>query len=535
MQFKLKNFYLSLFSAFLLGISWYLHLSIVAFFAFVPLLILEDNYSKSNDPKKKVKIFRFSYLTFLLWNIIVTWWIILVEFGKGGAVIAYVANALLMATVFLAFSNIKNRVNKSWAIWLLIPLWIAWEHLHTLWDLAWTWLTLGNVFAFNHNWIQWYEITGTSGGTLWILFVNILVFNTIKNYATLKIISKPVLKIAAAIILPILISYLILIIRKPLATSKKINVVVVQPNIDPYNDKFVMDFQPVFSRVIKLIKEKVTVKTDYLVLPETFITDVNGSLNEDHLEEMEYVIWFKDSILRKFPKLKIIVGASSALPYHNPHDVTATARMDKSSGIYYDEFNTALQISEGKTQVYHKSKLVPGIERMPFPALFKPLEKLAIEMGGTSGSLGTQSERTNFVDNKTGIKIAPVVCYESVFADYVAGYIRNGADFIFIVTNDGWWADSPGYVQHLNYARLRAIENRRQIARSANTGTSCFIDEFGNISEATKYWEESVIQKEMIPNKILTFFSRFGDLISYISVITTILILGFAVILRFKK
>ena len=297
---------------------------------------------------------------------------------------------------------------------------------------------------------------------------------------------------------------------------------MVQPNIDPYNEKFNSDYQPQFFKMLRLIKGKITQKTEYLVLPETFITGVHWfGVEEKGIENKEEIIWFKDSLIEKFPNLKIIVGASSYVIYENPKDVTATARKDPD-GIAFDCFNTAFQIDKKGVQIYHKSKLVPGSERMPFPALFKPLEKLALDMGGTTGSLGTQDKRVSFSGNDNSVGVAPVVCYESVFSDYVTEYVRAGATFIFIITNDGWWDDTPGYVHHLNYARLRAIENRRQIARSANTGVSCFIDEFGNITHATEYWKDAVIEKDIFSNKELTFFSRFGDLISYFSIIIAI-------------
>jgi apolipoprotein N-acyltransferase len=531
MSFKPNNFLLSLFSAALLSLSWYFGFTLLIFFSFVPLLFIEDYYSKQIQiPKRKLKQWGFFYITFFLWNILVTWWIVYASVG--GACMAIIANALLMSIVFLIFSNVKNRINKSWAIWFLIPIWIAFEHLHTLWDITWTWLTLGNVFAFHHQWVQWYEFTGTSGGTFWVLFTNILIFSTIKNYSSLKIISKPILKIATIIILPILASYLIIVFTKPLTNKNKCNVVVVQPNIDPYNDKFFLDYQSQFLKALNLIKGKVSTETDYLVFPETFITD---NLNEEVIKKEESIEWFKDSLISKYPNLKIIVGASSYYIYRDEKKISVTARIEQGIGKYVDFYNTALQIDTSSIQLYHKSKLVPGVELMPFPALLKPLEKLAINMGGTMGSLGMQKDRVNFSDGKNVIKIAPVICYESIFADYVTEYIRGGANFIFIITNDGWWENTPGHVQHLNYARLRAIENRRQIARSANTGISCFIDEFGNISEETKYWETAVIQKDMAPNFQLTFFSRFGDLISYISSVVAVLIVLFSSFLRFKK
>jgi apolipoprotein N-acyltransferase len=525
-----NNLFLALLSAVLLSAAWYPPFGILIFFAFVPLLVAENNISQQ-EGKRKLKVFRLALLTFILWNILVTWWIFLIQFGKPAAILAFVANGLLMAIVFLIYSNIKKRINKPWAAWLLVPVWIAWEYGHASWDLAWTWLTIGDCFAFNHLWIQWYEFTGTSGGTLWALFVNVLIFNVIKSNPSLKLYAKPVLKIAAAIILPVLLSYLIYAVRKPLAwQAKKAEVVIVQPNIDPYNAKFEDDFLIQFQKMLQLTKGKITSKTEYLVLPETFIVD---DVNEAAIDDDPSIALFQDSLLSKFPRLKIVVGASSFIYYRDKKDVTATARKDRE-GYYYDFFNTALQIDKRGVQVYHKSKLVPGAELMPFPALLKPLESLALDLGGTTGSLGLQKERTVFHGNDDSVGVAPVICYESVFSDYVTGYIKNGAGFIAIITNDGWWGDSPGYTQHLNYARLRAIENRRQIVRSANTGISCFLDEFGNISQPTAWWQEAVIKQDIVPSKNLTFFSRFGDLISYLSCLLTLSLLVFSVVQRFR-
>lgn len=535
MRSKIQLLGLSLLSALLLSISWYWHLSICIFFAFVPILFVEDRIASSDTLKPRLKLFGYAYLCFFTWNILVTWWVVYAS--AGGASLAFIANSFLMSAVFVLFSGIKKLLNKSWGIWLLIPLWIAWEHGHTLWDLTWTWLTVGNVFAFNTSWIQWYEYTGTSGGTLWVLATNIFIFQVLKNNSNLRIFSKPIFKIACFIILPILLSYVILV----LYTLKQANVtgrqetkqvVVVQPNIDPYNAKFSMDYQSQFLKVMGLIRGKITEETDFLVLPETFITD---DINESDLAVSEAVYWFRDSLIRRFPKLKIVTGGNTYVYYEDEKSNTATSRKDSRSGKNYDVFNSAVYIDQNKIEVYHKSKLVPGVEQMPFPALLKPLEGLAINMGGTMGSLGKQDKRSVFNNTVAHTSIAPVVCYESVYADYVTGYIRNGANFIFIITNDGWWQDTPGYIQHLNYARLRAIENRRQIARSANTGISCFIDEFGTVSEATKWWEEAVIEKNMRPINELTFFSRFGDLISYGSVFASILLILWSLFLRFKK
>jgi len=526
---KYRNLLLALSAGVLLSLSWYYNLSAFIFCAFVPLLLLEKYFSENRViPRRKLKMYGLVYIAFLIWNIGVTWWVYCVQFGKEGALMAFFANALLMTVVFITFSNIKNKVDASWGVWLLVPVWLAWEHLHTLWDLSWSWLNVGNVFSYHPNWVQWYEFTGASGGTIWVLIVNIMLFNFFSqpNFSYKRLITP-----LACIALPIGVSYYLLYSFKNNSGLKKCNMIIVQPNIDPYNEKFNSDFSIQFNKMLKQVRGKINEQTDFLVLPETFVSD---DINEEQILQEESIQLFKDSLLTKYPGLNIVTGINSYRFYRHGQQKSHTARLDKSSGLYYDYFNSAALLNIKGAQVYHKSKLVPGVELMPFPWLFKPFESLAIELGGTSGSLGTQETR-DALEGGNGIKVAPVICYESIYGDYCTGYIRNGAHFIFIVTNDGWWDNTPGHKQHLNYARLRAIENRRCIIRSANTGISAFIDETGNIHQPTKWWEEAVITDSMSPNSQLTFFSRSGDILSKLAVAVAIISLMYYWFLRFLK
>jgi apolipoprotein N-acyltransferase len=531
---KTPNLLLALISALLLSASWFEPFTILAFVAWVPLLMIEDNISLSETAKrKKLKLIGLVYFTFFVWNACVTWWIYFASLE--GACLAIFCNAILMTMVFMIWYNLKKRLHQSWAIWLLIPIWLGFEYGHTLWDLTWTWLTLGNVFANTHHWVQWYEFTGTSGGSLWILAVNILIFKLIKenNYA-LKAITKPIV----LVIVPILVSYIILNYRASFYKTKvgpnvSFNkTLLIQPNVDPYNDKFNTEPQVQLQNLVKQMGSKLDSTVDYLVLPETYLTE---NIYEGEESQSFSLRFLRDSILSKYPHLTIITGASTMYAYKPNETPSATANKFYQSDKYYDAFNTGMQIDQHSITSYHKSKLVPGVEKMPFPALFKPLEKLAINLGGTMGSLGTQEERTVFFSHNKTVGIAPVICYESVYPDYVGQYVRNGANLIFIITNDGWWENTPGHRQHLAYAKLRAIENRREIARCANTGISCFITPLGDIEQATTYWEQAMIEKNMTPNNDLTIFSRFGDLISYTSGILALLLLCWSQYLRFKK
>lgn len=520
-----KLFLLSVLGGALLFLAWPPHgFPVILFFAFIPLLWIEHQFSSEHRVRSKpVLLFGLSYLTFFIWNISTTWWIW--HASPGGAMMAILANSLIMTIIFFSFHIVKKRLATSplkfqTSNWLFVIFWLAFEHFHYRWELTWPWLTLGNAFAKNHTWIQWYEYTGTAGGSLWALILNVLCFEWLTGKTGRW---KP---IALLIVLPIIISFLIYYSFNNTTDSRNVNVVVVQPNIDPYSEKFHgMNFEEQLYKMLGLAKQKVDSLTDYLVFPETALTE---TIWENELEHTGSIKILKD-FLKKYPELKIVTGASTYYLFQKEEALSVTARKHGTSDAYFDVYNTALQIDNTNTiQVYHKSKLVPGVERMPYPALFGFLESFAIDLGGTAGSLGTQEERTAFDGGTT--KVAPVICYESVFGEYVCDYINNGASLIFIITNDGWWGNSPGYKQHLLYGRLRSIETRKCIARSANTGISCFIDERGNFSQLTKWWTPAVIKNTITVNQERTFYTKYGDIIGRISLCLLALTIVFVVI-----
>lgn len=525
---KASNFLLVTLSGLLLAASWFTPFTLLVFIGFVPLLVVTNSIHQSNSRKRSLKVWGFSYIAFFFWNLIATWWVY--NASLEGAIMAIVCNALLMSWVYLIWYRVERKIYGTLKFWLLIPLWIAFEYIHTLWDLTWPWLSLGNVFANTTSFIQWYEITGTSGGALWILVINILLVRLLLSDSKNP---KALLKPIAILILPILISFGILMLRNPQAT-KKLNVTVIQPNIDPYNTKFVLDFNSQLNQLHQqLLQSKINKATQLVVLPETFITE---DVRENDFQSSQQISNLLTLLKIHFPKASILTGASTYKVLSKNEKITSTARKFDGEDAYYDMYNTAIYIDTLKNfTFYHKSKLVPGVERMPFPGVFKYFEKYAIELGGTSGSLATQDERTVFNDSVYQIKLAPAVCYESVYGDFMCEYIREGAQVISIITNDGWWGNTPGHRQHLAYAKLRAIESRKQVIRSANTGISCFIDEMGTIQQPQPYWEFAVINQDVSFNSVKTIFVRFGDLISYASAVLAIIILAYPQYLRFKN
>ena len=487
--------------------------SYLIFFAFIPLLLAELRISAFSRRRKGLKVFLHSYLTFLLFNYWTTWWIKLAS--PGGMVLAVVFNALFMSLVFLAFHFTKRSINHRVGYWSLIIYWLGFEYLHTNWELSWIWLNLGNVFSNDVTWIQWYEYTGTGGGTAWILMVNVLAFSILKFFVLDKLRGRRFIiwPLGFLILLFVPIAFSIHRYHSYVEEENAVEVVVLQPNIDPYNDKFSgMSEQEQIDKLMNLAYATATDETELIFGPETAFP---MSYWESDLEKT-YGLFKVREFQEKFPRPRFIVGLTSIRLYGKGDSPSVTARpIGDGSGRYYDYYNSVIQINPGSGfDIYRKSKLVLGVEKMPFAGNLKFLESLAIELGGSSGSLGVEGRPVVFesktADNRN-LSVIPAICYESIYGAYLAEFARKGANLIGVVTNDGWWGNTPGYWQHLSYSRLRAIELRRDVARSANTGISAFINQRGDITKQSEWWTADALRANVNLNDELTLFARYGD------------------------
>tara|TARA_B100000900_G_scaffold413239_1_gene436814 strand:+ start:8297 stop:9823 length:1527 start_codon:yes stop_codon:yes gene_type:complete len=502
---------LALLSGLLLWAAWPVDgFPFLLFIAFVPLLMVE------NELQKHKSVFAHSFLSFLLWNTLTTFWIVHATWF--GVVMAVLINSLLMASAFTIFSWIKIRLGSKRGWWAFVCLWLSFEYLHFNWDLSWPWLALGNGFAAYPYLVQWYEYTGVLGGSLWILIANVLAYRVWY--------SRKFVGLAFWVLLPMGISFLV---KPTLSETENVNVVVVQPNINPYDEKFgALTADEQLEKLLTLANEKVDSTTDYLIGPETALT---GGLWENNLEQSS-LIQCLQNYLQEYPQLKIIAGASTYKLFEEDEQLSETVRYHKGANRYYDAYNTALQLDTSGVQLYHKSKLVPGVEMMPFAFVLKHFKSLSINLGGLSGNLGSQVERSVFRSEQG--QVAPIICYESIYGEYVLDYIRSGADLLAIITNDGWWKDTPGYRQHMVYASLRAIETRRAIARSANTGTSAFVDALGNITNPTDWWQPAVIQQELPLYKGITFYTIYGNYIGRLAAFVAAILFFYGIAKRDK-
>jgi apolipoprotein N-acyltransferase len=526
-----KNILLALTSGLLLGLPWSVSsLHFVVFIAWGPLLLLEEEL-RIHHHANPYAIFNYALASFLLWNLIGTWWIMQAQVV--GAILIIIANSLLQALIFW----IASRIRTILKIPLLFPfllIWMGYEHFHLSWDLAWPWLNLGNALATAPKLIQWYEFTGVRGGTLWIILTN---FAALKIYTTYRQKGPGAVVAAGAITLilflfPIPLSYLIF--QHVEEKGETVNIAMIQPNLDPYTEKFdPVNYARHVASFFKTADAIVDDETQYLFGPETLIVD---QINE---KDPTASVYYRDLLefRKKYPKLNILLGVHSYRKLGN-ENIPPGSRFNSEENFYYEAFNTALFLPPGSTsapQFYHKTKLVPLFERMPFMQYLGFLGKYSLELGGYSGTYSLRQERKTFVSPDTSVTILPIVCFESIFGPYCSRNLPKEVGFICMITNDGWWKNTPGYRHHFNFSPVRAIENRRDFVRVANTGISALISAKGMVIAKTPWWKKTTLKGKVHLRRGQTFFARHGDYLGRISLVLGGCLVLYAGIRKLKK
>lgn len=514
----MKNYLLALLSSILLILSFPYTGSFTpfVFIGFVPLFILRKQRLETQQKPWKLAIW--VYLSFLFWNLGTTWWVANASFS--GACLAIGVNALLMTFVFGTWSWLHRKINKNYSFWLLVPIWLLFEFGHHRWDLSWPWLTFGNYFSVRTGWIQWYEWTGTLGGSAWVLLVNLLLFRLYNVYRDVAKRNRNIFSIIGVLLLPIVTSQVLLATALPSLQPKQLHAVVVQPNVDPYKEKFAVSAnnEAFADSLINLANRHVTSQTDLVIAPETALP---LSFLEDKLGTFAFGQQLQNQVAQ-WPKASLLIGASTVKLFDSKQSVASTPIPNENR--WYESYNSSMLLTKNDAPQYvHKSKLVPGVELVPFSAYLPFLSAIAIENGGTSGTLGVEKApkilaiSRNVGNKKSNQKpnqktdLAPIICYESIYGDFVRQQVQNGAQLLCVITNDGWWGDTPGYKQHFSFARLRAIETRRWVLRSANTGTSGSIDPSGKIIKKTAYWTKAAFSQTVQLRSDKTFYSKYGD------------------------
>lgn len=481
----------------------------------VPLLWISAE--AEDDKQGWWSTFRWALFNFVGWNLATIWWI-------GGATpvgpfAATVASSLYSMLAFMIYHTISKRAPQALAYTALVSLWIAFEYNYTVSEFSWPWLLLGNGFS-NTTWaVQWYEFTGIFGGSLWVLISNILIFEAVRRRGGYLV---PMLFVAV----PVLFSLYIYCTFDE-GDGDMIEVSVIQPNTNCYDkSQWVDDVQE--ANLMELLRE-VPETSQLILMPETTLPRYYW---EHDLHRAPFLNSLASTLADVAPNATLVCGGSTMVLY-NEGEQTQTARPIRG-GRYYDIFNSAIALDkEGVQESRHKARLVIGVENTP-TWIFEVFKFFVIEIGDAAGQLGLGTASESF-ELANGDRVGVAICYEGLYGDHYSGFVRDGAEVMSIISNDGWWGDTPGHRHLYTFSSLRAIETRRAIARSANTGTSGFINARGESLESMGWDQRGVMTHKLRLNDKVTIYSHFGDYIGRLALFIAVLSLLYYISYRVRK
>src|SRR5690606_9197211 len=420
---------------------------------FIGCLVLYFYFTELSKEKHFIIRYLENFLFYLILNIGITFWLYNISFKECVGII--LASSLLMSCASIPYLITNNKI-------LHIILWVIFEILNTKWDIAWPWLTYGNVMGNQWYLVQWYSYIGVYGGSIWVLIMSALFYSYWKKR------KKIYLKFLIFLSLPLLFSYINY--TKPESNSRKyINALSYIPRYE-YNS---------YDKTKKIVEYIVNSDDtiDLIVTPEMFYYDMN--LTDYRREKFQSLFRI---ISKKNPNANIIIGSDLKID------------TIKFNGLVIHNNNTSYYKS--------KKKYVPVNEYTP--PLLRPYF-------GESFYTKTPFDDTKIIERN--LRTIPFICYESLFSDFVSINSQK-ADYIIVCTSETFMSSSSlGKKQYLDIVRLRAIENKKYLLKCSNDGISCLVTPSGKILQ---YLHEDRIEFEELKLYITKEQSFYNKLINTI-------------------
>lgn len=459
-----------------------------------------------------------SYAGFLIWNIIGTYWLSFATIP--GGIAAILANSALMTIPLALMRYIHRSVNSHlWSTLFIAAAWVAYEFLHHRWDLSWPWLTLGNGFSNAVMIIQYISITGVLGISFWLVAASYLIYRLTLNPSRSLNIATP------AVLFGLPVISLVMYFTYEMNADRTVETAILQPNYDSY--EHMAGYPDAITPLNELLEKTdsiITDNTEVIFWPENALQE---SLRQGYRSELDMRI---ERYVEDW-QTPLITGTAYVVQYDQ--DEAPIVTRGEFLGMPYNIFNAAVAFYPGDraNEHYEKAELVPFVERFPFIETIARLDIITNFDWGSIAGYGRGNEPTLFDIN--GTKVPALICYDSVYPEWVSRFVRDGAGMITVITNDGWWGETSGHIQHYDYARLRAIENRRTTLRSANNGISGVILPNGDVEIRTEYWTRDGFVYDVPVSENMTLYTRYGDWLGRLSVILTFGMLGYIIRRRY--
>ena len=521
---------------------------LLAFIAFVPLLFALEHTHK--------QFFLLLYITFFIFHGGTNWWISSWQsqtdpflFIAGIAV--WIIHPLFFLLPIATYIYIKKWIGRDSALWIFPFLWTSFEWLHSIGEVAYPWLSLGYTQVYNFYWVQIADIIGVFGITFVIILTNSIIYKLIIIINDNIHISKKLLPLfKVKYFKPLLLSLILIIIipliygfniiseynhTKLLQNERNIKIGLIQLNVNPW--------QKWESETFGLIKKHQNIQDslqrayghfDLGVWSETAITYYGVDFNQRH-NFKSVQDWINSD------STALLTGFADIFVYSDKSQAPITARFWGDSSQVYEAFNSALLLNSSPNdnlnpQIYHKMRLTPFSERIPYAETFKfALSWLEWGVGISSWGKGTDQKNLILQNKKDTVKIGTIICIESIYPLFVRNYILKGAEILVVITNDAWYDHTFGPEQHFCISAMRAIETRRYIARCANSGITGFIKPTGETLKTAPQYASVAIADEipLLNNK--SIYMYMGNFLPIVATVLSLISLFYAVIIKHRK
>lgn len=516
----------------------------LAYVAFIPFFIV---FHRSSSNRQLAWL---SYLFVLAFHVTTVYW-------TGGFVhmkdtymmLAGLALIIIHPVFYLPSILLSKMIHRTigplWGLTAFIFLWLTFEYLHSLGEFSFPWIVIGNSQAFDVKRIQIAEFTSSYGLSFLILSFNVLGFLWLVQTGAKRwrVGSLPSLATLIGLIVVHVGPWLYgnyqisrYLDRRP---SVSLKIGIVQPNIDPWDkwgEKVTSRWDSYSQQMQRQLEGTRTLRQDSVDLvlwPETAIPFPVGVSNYS-------VLWQRLNSSVDSIGLPVFSGMAY-VQFYDSTSAPITAHRIAGSQRYYEYYNAAALIGSEKPSgnTHKKIKLVPFAERIPYAETFRFLiEPLKWSVGISGWGLGKDTVVFELRSRARNVfRFAGMICYESVYPDFVREYVRRGAEFLVVITNDSWWGNTSGAYQHMAFNVFRAVENRRYVVQCANGGISGYCDPLGNIRNATALYTALQYSVKIEPRNETTFYARHGDIfgVCCTSIAGLFVLLGFSRAILWKE
>jgi apolipoprotein N-acyltransferase len=486
----------------------------VAFVALVPL------FAFATDPSRK-RALRASYLYGITASLTQFYWLsnVMVEGVWVSILVGLLLLTLFIATFFLVYGLLfRYSIKKCglWSVFFFPAFWVCIEYLRSCGDMSFPWEHIGYALTPLLPLTQLASITGVYGLSFMVVFGNIVIWNLVRTVYLKRAVT------GALFLCVVFISFLAgnalwgaLRLQSNKHFAQNVRISLVQNNMDQAHWEEIVSLDTALAITEQMVYSAEHDQPELMLFPESGIY----CYLEKNKSAREQVFHWSDSL-----KIPMILGTlhferESDNPYYK-----------------YRVFNSVFFLPRNKREFsyYHKIKLVPFSEVLPFEGIFPVISR--INLGESDFHRGKEETIFNIQDTWFA---APFLCYEIIYPDFVRRRVASGANLLVNLTNDGWFGRSTASYHQAAMARMRSIENGVSLARCANSGISMCVDPVGRVLSKSKLYERKVITTDVPYSTVKTYYTAHGDWIVRVSfgmlVCAGLYIIGMSFMQRSRK